>query len=126
MAKPTILAVDDDAQVLRALERDFRHKYGSAYRVVRSASAGAARDALRQLKLRNQPVALLLGDQRADVQTKRQAVLVAAQASHPERVVRSVPRVPDMPSAVWINPPHAQDDTSTAGPSSRYGSSQIP
>jgi hypothetical protein len=93
---------------------------------VRAASAGAGLDALRQLKLRNEPVALLLGDQRADVWTKRQAVLVAAQASHPERFVRSVPRVPDMPSAVWINPPHAQDDTSTAGPSSGYGSSQMP
>ncbi|HZG65892.1 MAG TPA: response regulator, partial [Herpetosiphonaceae bacterium] len=64
MAKPAILVVDDDAQVLRALERDLRHKYGSAYRVVRAASADAALDALRQLKLRNEPVALLLSDQR--------------------------------------------------------------
>ncbi len=42
MAKPAIVVVDDDAQVLRALERDLRHKYGSTYRVVRSASADAA------------------------------------------------------------------------------------
>ncbi|MFI5272377.1 MAG: FAD-dependent oxidoreductase [Ktedonobacterales bacterium] len=64
MAKPAILVVDDDAQVLRALERDLRRKYGSTYRIVRSVSAGAALDALRQLKLRNEPVALLLSDQR--------------------------------------------------------------
>ena len=62
MAKPAILIIDDDAQVLRALERDLRHKYGSAYRVVRSASADAALDALRQLKLGDESVALLLSD----------------------------------------------------------------
>lgn len=64
MAKPAILVVDDDAQVLRAIERDLRHQYGGAYRVVRATSAGEALDALRQLKLRNAPVALLLSDQR--------------------------------------------------------------
>ena len=64
MVKPAILVVDDDAQVLRALERDLRHKYGSDFRVVRSASADAALDALRQLKLRSEPVALMLSDQR--------------------------------------------------------------
>jgi thioredoxin reductase (NADPH) len=64
MAKPAILVVDDDVQVLRAIDRDLRRKYGGAYRVVRSDSADAALDALRQLKLRNEPVALLLSDQR--------------------------------------------------------------
>jgi thioredoxin reductase (NADPH) len=64
MAKPVILVIDDDAEVLRALERDLRRKYGSVYRIVRSGSAQAALDALGQLKLRNEPVALLLSDQR--------------------------------------------------------------
>src|SRR5918911_977182 len=64
MTKPAIVIVDDDAEVLGVLERDLRHKYGRTYRVVRSASAGAAQDALRQLKLRNAPVALMLSDQR--------------------------------------------------------------
>src|SRR4051794_19215202 len=64
MAKPAILVVDDDVQVLRALEHDLRHKYGGTYRIVRSASADAAVDALRQLKLRNEPVVLILSDQR--------------------------------------------------------------
>lgn len=39
------------------------------------------------------------------VRNKRQAVLVAAQAAHPERFVRGTPRVPEVPTAVWINPP---------------------
>ncbi len=39
------------------------------------------------------------------VRTKRQAVLAAAQAAHPERFVRGTPRVPEVPTAVWINPP---------------------
>lgn len=64
MAKPVLLIVDDDAQVLRALERDLRRNYGGAYRIVRAASADAALDALRQLKLRNEPIALILSDQR--------------------------------------------------------------
>src|SRR5436190_22911100 len=64
MAKPAILVVDDDAQVLRAIERDLRHKYGGDYRIVRATSADAALDALRHLKLRSEPVALLLSDQR--------------------------------------------------------------
>ena len=64
MPKPAILVVDDDAQVLRALERDMRRNYGSAYRVVGSDSADAALDALRQLTLRGEPVALILSDQR--------------------------------------------------------------
>lgn len=64
MAKPVILVVDDDLQVLRAIERDLRRKYGSNYRIVRADSADSALDALRQVKLRGDVVALLLSDQR--------------------------------------------------------------
>jgi thioredoxin reductase (NADPH) len=64
MAKPVLLAVDDDAAVLRAVERDLRREYGARYRVMRAGSGEAALDALKQLKLRNDPVALLLVDQR--------------------------------------------------------------
>jgi thioredoxin reductase (NADPH) len=64
MAKPVLLAVDDDAQVLRAVERDLRREYGNQFRVMRADSGEAALDALRQLKLRNDPVALMLVDQR--------------------------------------------------------------
>ncbi len=64
MAKPAILTVDDDAEVLRAVERDLRRKYGGDYRVLRADSGVAALEAVRELKVRNNPVALFLVDQR--------------------------------------------------------------
>ena len=64
MAKPALLCVDDDPEVLRAVERDLRRKYGPEYRIVRSDSGQSALDALNQLKLRNEEAALLLADQR--------------------------------------------------------------
>src|SRR5215813_4570469 len=64
MAKPVLLTVDDDAEVLRAVERDLRREYGNRFRVLRANSGESALDALRQLKLRNAPVALMLVDQR--------------------------------------------------------------
>jgi len=64
MAKPVILAVDDDPQVLRAVEQDLRRKYAREYRVLRADSGESALDALDKLKLRGDPVALFLVDQR--------------------------------------------------------------
>ncbi|MQA00233.1 MAG: response regulator [Dehalococcoidia bacterium] len=64
MAKPVILSLDDDAEVLRAIARDLRQAYGDRFRIVRAGSGERALDALRQLKLANEPVALLLVDQR--------------------------------------------------------------
>jgi thioredoxin reductase (NADPH) len=64
MAKPILLSVDDDSDVLRAIERDLRSQYGAEYRVIGSDSPEAALDLLKQLKLRNDSVALLLADQR--------------------------------------------------------------
>ncbi len=64
MARPVLLTVDDDPEVLRAIDRDLRRRYGKDYRVVRAESGAAALGALNQLKLRNEPVALLLADQR--------------------------------------------------------------
>ncbi len=64
MSKPVILAVDDDAQVLRAVERDLRRKYAREYRVLRADSGESALDTLGKLKLRSDPVALFLVDQR--------------------------------------------------------------
>ncbi len=64
MAKPILLSVDDDADVLRAIERDLRSKYGGDYRVLGSGSPESALDLLKQLKLRSDSVALLLADQR--------------------------------------------------------------
>ncbi|MGH9503539.1 MAG: FAD-dependent oxidoreductase [Terriglobales bacterium] len=64
MAKPILLSVDDDSDVLRAIERDLRSHYGADYRVIGSDSPEGALDLLKQLKLRNDSVALLLADQR--------------------------------------------------------------
>ena len=64
MAKPVILTVDDDADVLRAIERDLRQHYSDRYRILRAESGIAALDLLRRLKQRNDSVALLLVDHR--------------------------------------------------------------
>jgi thioredoxin reductase (NADPH) len=64
MAKPILLSVDDDADVLRAIERDLRSQYGADYRVLGSGSPESALDLLKQLNLRSDSVALLLADQR--------------------------------------------------------------
>jgi len=58
------MTIDDDAEVVRALQRDLQRHYGERYRVIRADSGAAALEALRGLKRRNDPVALLLADQR--------------------------------------------------------------
>jgi len=64
MAKPVILSVDDDPEVLQAVARDLRRAYGDRFRVLRADSGAAALSVLKQLKLRDEPAALLLVDQR--------------------------------------------------------------
>ena len=59
-----MLTVDDDAEVLRAVERDLRRRYAEHYRVLRADSGAAALEALKGLKRRGDSVALLLVDQR--------------------------------------------------------------
>ena len=64
MSRPILLAVDDDVSVLEAVVQDLRRKYGAEYRVMRAASGQAALDTLAQLKTRQDPVALIVSDQR--------------------------------------------------------------
>ncbi|MCU1298427.1 MAG: response regulator receiver modulated FAD-dependent pyridine nucleotide-disulfide oxidoreductase [Acidobacteriaceae bacterium] len=64
MAKPVILTVDDDPDVLRAIERDLRQRYSDRYRILRAESGIAALDLLRRLQQRNDAVALLVVDHR--------------------------------------------------------------
>ena len=64
MAKPVIWTVDDDPDVLRAVERDLRRHYGDRYKVISADSGDSALEATKQLKRRNEPVALFLVDQR--------------------------------------------------------------
>ena len=64
MTKPALLTVDDDPQVLRAVARDLRRRYGKDYSVLRADSGASALEALSGLKERGDPVALVLSDHR--------------------------------------------------------------
>ncbi len=64
MAKPIILAIDDDVSVLEAVVSDLRRHYGQKYRILRAASGQAALDISRELKERNDTIALFVSDQR--------------------------------------------------------------
>jgi thioredoxin reductase (NADPH) len=64
VAKPSILVVDDDPEVLGAIERDLRQQYRSSYRIMKAASGPEALEAARQLKQRGTPIALFLVDER--------------------------------------------------------------
>lgn len=64
MPKPVIWTIDDDPDVLRAVERDLRRHYGDRYRVISADSGITALESVKQLKLRNEPIALFLVDQR--------------------------------------------------------------
>jgi thioredoxin reductase (NADPH) len=64
MARPVILTIDDDPDVLRAVERDLRQRYNQTYRILRADSGASALTLLRRLQQRNDPVALLVVDYR--------------------------------------------------------------
>ena len=64
VSRAVILTVDDDPSVSRAVARDLRRQYGENHRVLRASSGAEAMDALRELKLRGEPVAVLLADYR--------------------------------------------------------------
>src|SRR5215216_5301561 len=62
--RPVLLTVDDDPNVLRSIERDLRQQYGSRFRILKTDSGQKALELVKQLKLRNESLALLLVDQR--------------------------------------------------------------
>lgn len=64
MPKPVLLTVDDDPDVLQAVERDLRSRYADRFRILRASSANEGLSTLNRLKSRNDAVALLLADQR--------------------------------------------------------------
>ena len=62
--RTAIVTVDDDPGVSRAVARDLRRRYGEQHRIVRAESGEAALEALREMKLRGDQVAVLLADYR--------------------------------------------------------------
>ncbi|HNS11087.1 MAG TPA: FAD-dependent oxidoreductase [Bacteroidia bacterium] len=64
MKLPFIILVDDDEQVLRAILRDIRSEYRDEYKIVASESALEALELIKELKLKNETVALFISDQR--------------------------------------------------------------
>ena len=63
-ARTAILTVDDDPGVSRSIARDLRHRYGEQHRIVRAESGAAALDALKEMRLRGDEVAVILADYR--------------------------------------------------------------
>src|SRR4051794_9680380 len=62
--RPAIVTVDDDPSVSRAVARDLRREYGSEHRIIRGESGEQTLEALRELKLRGEQVAVILADYR--------------------------------------------------------------
>jgi len=83
MGKPAIIAVDDDPQVLAAVSRDLRSRYGEEFRIVRSGSGAEALDAVRELSSRGETVAAYVVDQRMPEMTGTE-FLAAARDVHPD------------------------------------------
>ncbi|MBV9303694.1 MAG: FAD-dependent oxidoreductase [Acidobacteriaceae bacterium] len=83
MARPVILTIDDDLDVLHAIERDLRQRYNANYRILRADSGMSALALLRRLQQRNDSVALLLVDHRMP-QMNGIETLVEAMKLYPE------------------------------------------
>ncbi len=81
--KPTILAVDDDPAVSRAITRDVRARYGAEYRVLSATSGAQALEVLADLTLRDRALALVASDQRMP-ETTGIEVLAEVRRQSPE------------------------------------------
>jgi thioredoxin reductase (NADPH) len=82
MRRPVVLTVDDDPAVLGAVQRDLRSRYADQWRILAARSGEEALEALKELRLRGDPVALLLVDQRMPGMSGVE-LLAAAQEIHP-------------------------------------------
>lgn len=102
--RPVLLTVDDDPQVVQAIKRDLSHQYGKRFRILKAESGQKALGLVKQLKLRNEIVALLLVDQRMpqmsgvellersiDIFPEAKRVLLTAYADT-EAAIRSINR----------------------------------
>ena len=64
MAEPVILVVDDEPEVLRAVQRDLRRRYAEDYRIVGAGGGEEAISIVDELAMRGTPLALIVADQR--------------------------------------------------------------
>lgn len=62
--KPIILTLDDEPQVLIAIERDLKRQYGKRFRIIGSGSGVKALELVQKLKAQNEVLALAIADQR--------------------------------------------------------------
>ena len=86
--KPVLLAVDDDREVVRAVERDLRNHYARDFTVVAAGSGEEALEIVRQLGPRGDPLALVVTDQRMPSMTGVELLAhVAAVAPDAKRVL---------------------------------------
>jgi thioredoxin reductase (NADPH) len=83
MTKPAILTVDDEPEVLGAIERDLRRRYRNDYRILKAGSGKEALEAVVELKQRGAPIALFLVDQRMPGMTGTE-FLTEARKLYPE------------------------------------------
>src|SRR5512141_1937388 len=83
MTNPAIMVIDDDPEVLNAVERDLRKQFGRLYRVIKAASGASALEVIAELQRRGEGVALFLVDQRMPQMTGLQ-LLEAAREIYPD------------------------------------------
>lgn len=62
--RPVILAIDDEPEVLSAVQRDLRSHYSDEYRIMGATSGQEAIDTIEELAVRGTPLALIVADQR--------------------------------------------------------------
>lgn len=79
MSKPVLLTVDDDPEVLNAVERDLRQHFRADYRVIKASSGPQALETVRQLKQRGSQIALFLVDERMPDMTGTQFLAEATK-----------------------------------------------
>ena len=87
MAKPAILAVDDDAAVVAAVVRDLRTQYGEDYRVLRATSGAEALEILADQLLKDRPIAAVVCDQRMPGMTGIEVLQEVRQQSPDSKLV---------------------------------------
>ena len=99
MKLPFIVVVDDDEHVLRAIQRDIRNEFRDDYRVSATESAGEALELIKELKLKNETVALFVSDQRMP-EMEGVVFLEKAKAIYPEAKMILLTAYSDIEAAI--------------------------